>query len=202
VVAPGGIYPDTPPLEEKERDGKPRKPPARTHETKAPAADHAPAAAPGNGIPAIVNPASWQDGSQAPRPPLASVMPVRRDPNLGPPPSMKRKVPEVSGPVPARRLDVPLKFRAQPLRLVCEALAAAHGAQFEIDPAIDPRTTVTADLSGKNLKDALAAMAKATGLRVNRTGDGQYRIVPVAGGEPMGEKPIREEPLVAGQETP
>lgn len=202
VVAPGGIYPDTPPIEEKERNGKPRKPPARPRETKAPPADHAPAAAPGNGIPVIVSPASWQDGSQAPRPPLASVMPVRRDPNLGPPPSMKRKVPDVSGPVPARRLDVPLKFRAQPLRLVCEALAAAHGAQFEIDPAIDPRTTVTADLSGKNLKDALAAMAKATGLRVNRTGDGQYRVVPVAGGEPMAEKPIREEPLVAGQETP
>lgn len=129
-------------------------------------------------------------------------MPVRRDPNLGPPPSRKTKVPYVPEPVPATRLDVPLKFRARPLRLVCEALAAAHGVQIEIDPAIDPRTTVTADLSGRNLKDALAAVAKATGLRVNRSGDGQYRVVPVAGGEPMSEKPIREEPLVAGQEKP
>jgi len=113
-----------------------------------------------------------------------------------------RKAPYVTEPVPARRLDVPLKFRAQPLRVVCEALAAAHGAQFEIDPAIDPRTTVSADLSGRNLKDALAVLAKATGLRVNRTGDGQYRVVPVAGGEPMAEKPIHEEPLAAGQEKP
>lgn len=215
VVAPGGIYPDTPPPDEK-LDGKPKKPSAGQRETKGPAADHAPAAAPrsgaapgeshggaaGNRMPAAGSPASWQDGSQAPRPPLASVMPVRRDPNLGPPLSMKRKVPYVTEPVPARRLDVPLKFRAQPLRVVCEALAAAHGAQFEIDPTIDPRTTVTADLSGRNLKDALAVLAKATGLRVNRSGDGQYRVVPVAGGEPMAEKPIHEEPLVAGQEKP
>ena len=86
--------------------------------------------------------------------------------------------------------------------MVFEALAAAHGAQFEIDPAVDPRTTVTADLSGKNLKDALATVAKATGLRVRRNGDGLYRVVPVAGGEPMAEKPIGEEPLVPGQDSP
>jgi Tfp pilus assembly protein PilN len=220
VVAPGGIYPDALPLDEKEKDGKPKKPPARGRETKAPTAEHAPAAAPrsdgapngagggsqadraGNGIPGVLSPASWQDGSQAPRPPLASVMPVRRDPNLGPPPARRTRPPYVAEPVPATRLDVRLKFRAQPLRVVCESLAAAHGAQLEIDPAIDPRTLVTVDLSGKNLKDALAALTKATGLRVNRSGDGQYRIVTVAGGEPMTEKPIREEPLVVGQEKP
>lgn len=220
VVAPGGIYPDAPPPDEKEKDGKPKKPPARSRETKAPSAEHAPAAAPrsdgppdgagggpqadraGNGIPGVHSPASWQDGSQAPRPPLASVMPVRRDPNLGPPPGRKTRPPYVAEPVPATRLDMRLKFRAQPLRVVCESLATAHGAQLEIDPAIEPRTLVTVDLSGKNLKDALAALTKATGLRVNRSGDGQYRVVPVAGGEPMTEKPIGEEPLVAGQEKP
>jgi len=220
VVAPGGIYPDAPPLDEKEKDGKPKKPPARGRETKAPTAEHAPAAAPrtdglpngagggsqadraGNGIPGVLSPASWQDGGQAPRPPLASVMPVRRDPNLGPPPARRTRPPYVAEPVPATRLDVRLKFRAQPLRVVCESLAAAHGAQLEIDPAIDPRTLVTVDLSGKNIKDAVAALTKATGLRVKRSGDGQYRVVPVAGGEPMTDKPIGEEPLVAGQEKP
>ena len=219
VVAPGGIYPDMPPPSENEREGAPKKSPARQRDTKAPPADHAPAAAPhsgtapgdaagspegaaGNGIPVLVAPATWQDGYHATRPPFIAGVPVRRDPNLGPVLSRSPKPRSNPGPVPATRLDMQLKFTARPLPVVFEALAAAHGAQFEIDPAVDPRTTVTADLSGKNLKDALATVAKATGLRVRRNGDGLYRVVPVAGGEPMAEKPIGEEPLVPGQDSP
>jgi Tfp pilus assembly protein PilN len=220
VVAPGGIYPDTPPPAEKERDEAPKKPPAGRRDPKAPAAEHAPAAAPrsgtaprdvgagssggaaGNGIPGVLSPATWQDGYQAIRPPFIPGVQARRDPNLGPVLSRTQRARSNPGPVPATRLDMQLKFTARPLEVVCEALAAAHGAQFEIDPAIDPHTTVTADLSGKNLKDALATVARATGLKVRRNGDGLYLVVPVAGGEPMSEKPIREEPLVPPQDTP
>ncbi|MBI1951848.1 MAG: hypothetical protein HYS34_10875 [Acidobacteria bacterium] len=155
-----------------------------------------------SGIPVIVSPAIWQDGYAAARPPLVAGLPARRDPNLGPPPAKKPKAPRVPEPVPATRLDVPLKFRARPLPVVCEALSTAHGARFEIDPAVDPRTTVTADLSGKNLKDALAVISRLTGLKFHRIDDGRYRVVTVAGGEPMSEKPIREEPLAAGEDGP
>ncbi|MEK7282407.1 MAG: hypothetical protein AAB249_01240, partial [Acidobacteriota bacterium] len=153
-------------------------------------------------IPVIFSPATWQDGYAATRPPLAAGLPLRRDPNLGPPPGKKPRAARAPEPVPATRLDVPLKFSARPLRLVCEALAAAHGVRFEIDPAVDPRTTVTADLSGKNLKDALAQVSRSTGLKINRKDDTLYRVVTVAGGEPMAEKPIREEALTAGENRP
>jgi type II secretory pathway component GspD/PulD (secretin) len=150
----------------------------------------------------IFSPATWQDGYAAIRPPLAAGLPLRRDPNLGPPAGKKPRAAWVPEPVPATRLDVPLKFSARPLRLVCEALAAAHGVRFEIDPAVDPRTTVTANLSGKNLKDALAQVSRSTGLKINRKDDTLYRVVPVAGGEPMAEKPIHEEALTAGENRP
>jgi hypothetical protein len=218
VAAPGGIYPDTPPPVQKEPAGTRKHSPGRPRETKGAPASAAPPAEKGRtpagpgvpagesaaapAIPVIFSPATWQDGYAAARPPLAAGLPLRRDPNLGPPPGKKPRAAWVPEPVPATRLDVPLKFSARPLRLVCEALAAAHGVRFEIDPAVDPRTTVTADLSGKNLKDALAQVSRSTGLKINRKDDTLYRVVTVAGGEPMAEKPIREEALTAGENRP
>lgn len=218
VAAPGGIYPDTPPPAQKEPAGTSKRSPGRPRETKGAPASAAPPAEKGGtpagpgvpagesaaapAIPVILSPATWQDGYAVTRPPLAAGLPLRRDPNLGPPHGKKPRAAWVPEPVPATRLDVSLKFSARPLRLVCEALAVAHGVRFEIDAAVDPRTTVTADLSGKNLKDALAQVSRSTGLRINREDDALYRVVPVAGGEPMAEKPIREEALTAGESRP
>jgi Tfp pilus assembly protein PilN len=214
VAAPGGFYPDAPPPAEKEPAGTSKKSKGKSRETKAapasaapPAGAGPPAGAPAKesaapAIPVIVSPATWQDGYAAARPPLVAGLPARRDPNMGPPPAKKPKAAWIPEPVPARRLDVPLKFSARPVGEVYGALAVAHGVRLEIDPAVDPRATVTADLSGKSLKDAMAVVSRQTGLKVIRKDDGWYRVVPVAGGEPMAEKPIREESLPAGEGRP
>src|SRR5207245_246341 len=117
--------------------------------------------------------ATWKDGPNfmPARPPIVPGMPARRDPNQGvrpatnPPPAA---APAVREPVPASRLDVPLKFTAKPVGEVYAALGVAHGVTFMIDPAVDRRTTVTADLSGKNLKEALALVSKLAGHKVQR----------------------------------
>ena len=100
-------------------------------------------------------------------------------------------------PVPARRLDVPLKFATAPVGEVYAALGVAHGVTFVIDPAVDRRTTVTADLAGKNLKEALAMVSRLAGHKVVREDEKLYRVFPAAGGEPMAEKPLQEETLPA-----
>ena len=110
--------------------------------------------------------------------------------------------PAVQQPVPASRLDVPLKFTAKPVGEVYAALGVAHGVTFLIDPAVDRRTTVTADLSGKNLKEALALVSKLAGHKVLRQDGGLYQVFPAAGGESMAEKPIHEEQLPPAQVHP
>jgi len=97
---------------------------------------------------------------------------------------------------------VPLKFTAKPVGEVYAALGVAHGVTFMIDPAVDRRTTVTADLSGKNLKEALALVSKLAGHKVLRKDGDLYQIFPAAGGEPMAEKPVHEEPLPAAEVQP
>ena len=97
---------------------------------------------------------------------------------------------------------LPLKFTAKPVGEVYAALGVAHGVTFMIDAAVDRRTTVTADLSGKNLKEALALVSKLAGHKVLRKDGGLYQVFPAAGGESMAEKPIHEEPLPPVQVHP
>jgi len=205
VAAPGGFYPETPPAAQEPGDMA-KKSKGRTHEPK-PASNAAPqngttpappaasrGSAPGSA-------ATWQDGPNylVARPPIVPGQPPRRDPNQGARPALNPR-PEtavVREPVPARRLDVPLKFATAPVGEVYAALGVAHGVTFVIDPAVDRRTTVTADLAGKNLKEALAMVSRLAGHKVVREDEKLYRVFPAAGGEPMAEKPLQEETLPA-----
>ncbi|PYS97016.1 MAG: hypothetical protein DMF50_02150 [Acidobacteria bacterium] len=103
---------------------------------------------------------------------------------------------------PAVRLDVPLTFAARPVGEVYEALSRAHGVRFQIDPAVDRGARVTVDLRGKRLDDAIAAVSRAAGHRVSRQGSGLYTVVAIGGGEPIGEKPVVEEPLAPEERKP
>ena len=100
-----------------------------------------------------------------------------------------------TSPAPARRLDLPLQFVQRPVGEIYEALSHAHGVRFQIDPGVDPHVRVSVDLSGRKLLDALAAVAQAAGHRVTRQGDGLYRVAATAGGEPIADRPVREEDL-------
>jgi hypothetical protein len=74
--------------------------------------------------------------------------------------------------------------------------------RVDIDPTIDRRAPVSANLSGKNLKDAIAVLSKIAGHRVQRVTDGVYRVVPLAGGEPLADRPVQEESLPPGEVKP
>ena len=154
-----------------------------------------------------VSTAAWQDGAvrNLARPPLIAGLPARRDPNLGPPPLPRKPKPvpaRPAGPIPATRLDEPLSFSARPVGDVYAALSRAHGVRFDIDPTVDSRAPVSADLGGKNLKDAIAVLSKIAGHKVRRVEDGVYRVVPLAGGEPLADRPVQEEPLPATEVKP
>jgi Tfp pilus assembly protein PilN len=154
-----------------------------------------------------VSAAAWQDGAirNVARPPLVAGLPARRDPNLGPPPAARRpkSAPVRSAqPIPATRLDERLSFSARPVGDVYAALSRAHGVRFDIDPTVDTRAPVSADLGGKNLKDAIAVLSKLAGHRVLRVQDGVYRVVPLAGGEPLADRPVQEEALPATEVKP
>ena len=82
------------------------------------------------------------------------------------------------------------------------ALSRAHGVRFDIDPTVDKRAPVSADLAGKNLKVAIAVLSKLAGHRVLRVEDGVYRVVPLAGGEPLADRPVQEESLSATEVKP
>lgn len=96
---------------------------------------------------------------------------------------------------PAVRLDVRLDFAGRPVSEIYEALARAHGVQFEVDGGVDGRAPVTASLAGRSLDDAIAVLSRAAGHRVTRLGDRLYKVAAVAGGEPLADKPIHEENL-------
>ena len=199
IAAPGGFYPETPPAPQEAVD-PPKKSKGRTHDGKT-----APAPAPQSGS-APGAAAAWQDGPNylVARPPLVPGMPARRDPNQGTRPAVKTQPerPVVREPIPARRLDVALQFTTTPVGEVYAALGVAHGVTFVIDPSVDRRTTVTADLGGKKLKDALAMVSKLAGHAIVREDAKLYRVFPAAGGEPMAEKPVQEETLPAAGAHP
>jgi hypothetical protein len=95
----------------------------------------------------------------------------------------------------AVRLDVPLRFESSPVRDVYASLERAHSVRLEIDPGVDGAALVTADLSGKQLANALVEVARAAGHGVTRRADGIYRVVTLSGGASITDKPIKEEDL-------
>ncbi|HKB08973.1 MAG TPA: hypothetical protein VKF61_11890 [Candidatus Polarisedimenticolia bacterium] len=149
--------------------------------------------------------ATWQDGASpgAGRPgalargripsPGAGRSSVRTNRGAGPKPP---------APVPATRLDVPLKFFSRPVGDVYAALSSAHAVRIEIDPTVDQKARVTADLSGKSLAEAFASLSKLTGHKVLRVEEGIYRVVTLAGGEPLGDRSVQEEPLLGSEVKP
>ncbi len=192
VVAPGGIYPlpaappppkETPQAKTQRAKGKDKGPP-KTAVTPGPAAAQpvSPPPAPGS------------------TPGRAAAVPIRRE--LGLPPwldpaaaARARTADPPRPPVPAVRLDVPLKFTSSPAREIYDALAKAHAVRFVVQPGVDVSVRVTADLSGRSLAEAIGIVARAAGHRVTRGGDGVYRVATASGGEPIADKPIREETL-------
>jgi hypothetical protein len=230
IAAPGGFYPQPAPsatpgpadASTKKSKGKPR-------DTRPAPAQDAPAAAPGHGgvpgtpgaegapaatvtgsaphaaapsggasLPSVSagSPAMWQDGASVPgaRASLAAGrVPARPARGTG-----TRGLP----PVPATRLDVPLTFLSRPVGDVYAALSQAYSVRIEIDPTVDQRARVTANLAGKSLHDAFASVSKLTGHKVVRVEEGLYRVVPLAGGEPLADRPVQEEPLPVTEVKP
>jgi hypothetical protein len=231
IAAPGGFYPQpSPSATPGPADASTKKPRGKPHDARPAPAQDAPAAAPGQhgtpgtpgaeGAPAETvtgsaphaaapsggasrpsvsagSPATWQDGASVPgtRASLAAGrVPARPGRGTG----GTRGLP----PVPATRLDVPLTFLSRPVGDVYAALSQAYGVRIEIDPTVDQRARVTADLAGKNLHDAFASVSKQTGHRVVRVEEGLYRVVPLAGGEPLADRPVQEEPLPGTEAKP
>jgi hypothetical protein len=176
VAAPGGAYLPPPPAEDPPR--------GRDSKGKARAGASPPASPPA------------QDASPAGR--SAATGAVSRVSAGGVPPSA---APAMSGSAAAVRLDVPLAFSSQPVGEAYDALARAYGVRFLIDAGVDRTAKVTADLGGKRLSEAIAALAGAAGHRVTRQQDGRYRVV-VDGGAPIADKPIREENLPQAEVRP
>jgi hypothetical protein len=218
VAAPGGVY--VPPGAAKEDRGGAGKDATAKHKGKpAEAAPPSPPAGPGRSAGATP-PASGEAASAAGRsgargdgPPVppavpptrAAQVPIMREPGMPPAPGSGRPLwrpPEESRAVPAVRLDVPLDFMRRPVGEIYDALARAHGVRFQIDPGVDPHARVTANLSGRKLADAIEIVARAAGHRVTRQAEGVYRVVLPAGGEPIADRPIREESLPPPGGTP
>jgi Tfp pilus assembly protein PilN len=221
MAAPGGFYPEAPaPLEPPSAGKKPKTgqrgnarpagepavPAAPSRTTGAAGGPSAPAGsrqAAGSQVSAV----SLPTGPVLPtaRPPLVPGLPARRDPNRGVPRKEQRPQPAPplqAEPIPATRLDTSLRFSARPVGDVYAALSRAHGVRFDIDPSVDAKAPVSVDLAGKNLKDAIAVLSKATGHRVVRVRDGVYRVVLLAGGEPLSDRPLQEEPLQSAEPRP
>ena len=166
--------------------------------------------APAGGAPAgsasAVAPAAWQDGGSEKHagPPPGAVPSPRRDthPVSGPANRQRGVIARDARPIPAMRLDVPLTFSARPVGDVYAALSQAHGVRIDIDPTIDQRARVTADLDGKGLKQAFAIVSSLAGHRVLRVEEGRYRVVPMVGGELFSDRPVQEESLPGTEVKP
>lgn len=100
--------------------------------------------------------------------------------------------------VPAIRLDVPLTFVARPVSEVYQRLSEAHGVRFDLDSSIDRNATVTVNLRGRKLEDAILLIAGTARHKVKRVADGVYKVFPDEGGRGMGEAPVSEEPIREG----
>src|SRR5262249_38701149 len=150
------------------------------------AASPPPASPSGSTATGAASAATWQDGATPARTQAAQGLGLPRDPNMGSMAALRKPKPmpaRPAEPIPATRLDETLSFSARPVGDVYAALSRAHGVRFDIDPTIDRRAPISANLSGKNLKEAIAVLSKVAGHRVQRVEDGVYRVVPLAGGE-------------------
>ena len=217
ILAPGGVYrpPEAQRLQEAEarKDRKGRKgakpaapgttttgsPPASASQGTA-GAPASSASAPAGSAPAPAGstPAPAGTGSTAVVPPRVA-MPKGEGVPRGPMDrAATRAAAERPRPaVPATRLDVPLVFEARPVGDVYDALARAHHIRFDVDGGVDRSARVTLNLQGTMLADAIRMVARAAGHRVVRQGEGVYRVALATGGEPMGDRPVREEQLAA-----
>jgi len=213
IAAPGGFYPPSPPaVPQAPAEASTKKPKGKPRDTQPGSVPNAPAVAPAQagrntptGAPPLP-PATWQDGSTALQAgaPLAAGLPKQRDSGARPRPANRQRgsASRGPGPIPATRLDVPLTFQARPVGDVYMALSQAHGVRIEIDPTVDKGAKVTANLAGKSLGDAFASVSKLAGHRIVRVEEGLYRVVSVAGGEPLADHPVQEEPIAGGEVKP
>jgi hypothetical protein len=196
MAAPGGVYvpPGPPPkTERKSAGGTKGKDPQAGRENAPPASGSA-----------------VSSGARATAPPAAREVPtvlprgkgegLPRDPGAARAAALRADEPVKAA--PAERLDVSLDFAARPAQEVYAALSRAHGVQFEFDPAVDQQTKVTANLGGRKLPEALAVVGRAAGHRIVRRADGRYRVVLAGGGEPITDRPVREEDLAAPESGP
>jgi hypothetical protein len=219
VAAPGGAYlpPGAKPAAAGESEGGGARPPAR------PAASPAPVKAPRAGSDAKAPAAGTGShanaragGGSVPPGPSQVMLPPAVPPQAGPgaPPGAVRRTPgETQGPglrprsarlqdlskplTTAVRLDLPMRFSGRPVKEIYDALAKAHGVRFDLDAGVDPQEKVSADIAGRNLADAISIVARAAGHSVKRAADGSYRVTVSSGGEPISERPVREESLPA-----
>jgi hypothetical protein len=104
--------------------------------------------------------------------------------------------------VPAQRLDIPMSFVAQPVGEVYQSLARAHGVTFDIDAGVDQMKKVSADLSGKELTQAVLIVAGLAGHRVRREADRVYHIAIGSGAASISEPVVGEEDLQPAKVAP
>ena len=74
--------------------------------------------------------------------------------------------------------------------------------RIEIDPTIDQQARITANLAGKDLRQALAIVSSLAGHRVLRVEEGRYRVLPVVSAQPLADRPVQEEPLPGTEVKP
>ncbi len=213
LSAPGGFYPSAAPSVVETPEKKPKGKKRGEKVSAAALSGGAPVSSPPSQTPPAKttsagpsgSAATWQNGTPGalPKSIRTGALPARRDGAGGGSRERRARGPAAAGqvePIPATRLDVSLKFASRPVGDIYEALSQAHGVRFEIDPTIDQKTRVSADLAGRSLSEAIAVVSKLAGHRVQKIEDGRFRVVPTAGGEPIADRPVQEEPL-QGQET-
>lgn len=209
LVAPGGVY--VPPEARRRLEAEARRQERRGpkgSKPAAPAAQPSPpapgtAASPGRPGPAPASPAAAGPAAApaqaAPSPLPTPRLPLPKGQTAGripaAPAAARAADDRPKAAVPATRLDVPLVFDGRPVGDVYDALAKAHHVRFDVDGGIDRGAPITVNLQGTRLADAIRLVARIAGHRVVPQGEGIYRVALATGGEPMGDRPVREEKL-------
>ncbi|HEU4400595.1 MAG TPA: PilN domain-containing protein [Candidatus Polarisedimenticolia bacterium] len=185
VAAPGGVY----------------VPPGAAPPKKV---DHKAAAPKGKGSAAAARATTPAAGTAPPPRETNTAVPGRGAAMTSPAPGGAATTPATGAvaATPAQRLDESLNFTSRPVGEIYDALSRAHGVRFEYDAGVDRKEKVTAQLAGRRLDEAITLLARAARHRVSRRGDGLYHVVAVAGGEPIADRPIREETLGSSEVAP
>jgi hypothetical protein len=100
-----------------------------------------------------------------------------------------------SGPSPAQRLDIPLKFDNRTVAEIYDRMGRAYMVRFELDPIVNRQARVTIDLQGRRLEDAIVLIGGMAHHTITRVTAGVYRVAPAEAGMPIGDAPVAEEPL-------